>query len=55
MRSGQKVEFEGSIVVLGDVNGGAEVIAGENIVILGAGDLGKEVVWLIEDINKVMK
>lgn len=35
MRSGQKVEFEGSIVVLGDVNGGAEVIAGENIVVLG--------------------
>ena len=35
MRSGQKIEFEGSIVVLGDVNGGAEVIAGENIVILG--------------------
>ncbi len=24
-----------------------------NIVIIGAGDLGKEVVWLIEDINKV--
>ena len=36
LRSGQKVEFEGSIVVLGDVNGGAEVVAGENIVILGA-------------------
>lgn len=35
MRSGKKIEFEGSIVVLGDVNGGAEVIAGENIVILG--------------------
>lgn len=35
MRSGQKIEFEGSIVVLGDVNGGAEVIAGENIVVLG--------------------
>lgn len=35
MRSGQKIEFEGSLVVLGDVNGGAEVIAGENIVILG--------------------
>ena len=35
MRSGQRVEFEGSIVVLGDVNGGAEVIAGENIVVLG--------------------
>ena len=24
-----------------------------NIVIIGAGDLGKEVVWLIEDINKI--
>ena len=35
LRSGQKIEFEGSIVVLGDVNCGAEVIAGENIVILG--------------------
>lgn len=35
LRSGQKIEFEGSIVVLGDVNGGAEVIAGENIVVLG--------------------
>ena len=35
MRSGQRVEHEGSIVVLGDVNAGAEVIAGENIIILG--------------------
>lgn len=35
LRSGQKVEFPGSIVVLGDVHSGAEVIAGENIVILG--------------------
>ena len=35
LRSGQKIEFEGSLVVLGDVNAGAEVIAGENIVILG--------------------
>ena len=35
VRSGQKVEFEGSLVILGDVNDGAEVIAGENIVILG--------------------
>ena len=35
LRSGQKVEFEGSLVILGDVNGGAEVIAGENIVVLG--------------------
>lgn len=36
LRSGMKVEFEGSIVILGDVNAGAEVIAGENVVILGA-------------------
>ncbi len=36
LRSGKKVEFEGSLIILGDVNGGAEVIAGENIVILGA-------------------
>ena len=35
MRSGQRIETEGSVVVLGDVNGGAEVIAGENIVVLG--------------------
>lgn len=35
LRSGQKIEFEGSLVILGDVNGGAEVIAGENIIILG--------------------
>lgn len=36
LRSGQKEEFEGSIVILGDVNGGAEVIASENIVVLGS-------------------
>ena len=36
LRSGKKLEFEGSLVVLGDVNGGAEVVAGENIVVLGA-------------------
>ena len=36
LRSGQKLEFEGSIVILGDVNAGSEVIAGDNVVILGA-------------------
>ena len=36
LRSGQKEEYEGSIVILGDVNGGAEVIASENIIILGS-------------------
>ena len=35
LRSGQKVEFEGSLVILGDLNGGAEAIAGENIIVLG--------------------
>lgn len=35
LRSGKKIEYEGSVVVLGDVNSGAEVIAGENIVIVG--------------------
>lgn len=35
LRSGQRIEFEGSLIIIGDVNGGAEVIAGENIVILG--------------------
>lgn len=36
LRSGQKIEFEGSLVILGDVNAGAEVIAEDNIVVLGA-------------------
>ena len=36
LRSGQKEEFQGSIVVCGDVNFGAEIIAGGNIMVLGA-------------------
>lgn len=35
LRSGQKLETEGSLVILGDVNSGAEVMASENIVVLG--------------------
>ena len=35
LRSGQKEEFTGSIVILGDLNYGAEVIAGENIIVTG--------------------
>lgn len=35
LRCGQRIEFEGSVVVLGDINAGAEVIAGENIIVLG--------------------
>ena len=34
LRSGQKIEVEGSIIIFGDVNSGAEVMATENIVIL---------------------
>lgn len=36
LRSGQKMETEGSLVIIGDVNSGAEVIASDNIIILGA-------------------
>lgn len=35
LRSGQKIEVEGSIVIIGDVNSGAEVVAGDNIAVLG--------------------
>ena len=35
IRSGQKLEFEGSIVIIGDVNDGAEVIAEDNIAVVG--------------------
>ena len=35
LRSGQRIEVEGSIVVIGDVNSGAEVIAADNIVVIG--------------------
>ena len=35
LRSGQKMEVDGSLVILGDVNSGAEVMARDNIVVLG--------------------
>ena len=35
LRNGQKIEFEGSVIVVGDVNPGAEIKAGGNIIILG--------------------
>lgn len=35
LRSGQKLEFEGSLVIIGDVNCGAEVLASDNIIVLG--------------------
>jgi septum site-determining protein MinC len=36
IRSGAKVESSGSIVVLGDVNAGAELIANDDIIVIGA-------------------
>ena len=35
LRSGQRIEYEGTLIVLGDVNDGAEVIAGDNVVVVG--------------------
>lgn len=35
LRSGQRIEFEGNVLVLGDVNPGAEVIASGDIIVLG--------------------
>lgn len=36
LRSGQKIETEHSLIVYGDVNSGAEVVAGGDIVVLGS-------------------
>ena len=35
LRSGKRLEFEGSLVIIGDINAGAEVIAGDHIIVLG--------------------
>jgi septum site-determining protein MinC len=35
LRSGHKVSFQGHIIVLGDVNPGAELVAGGNIIVWG--------------------
>ena len=36
LRSGHREEYPGSLVICGDVNAGAEVVAGGNIMVLGA-------------------
>lgn len=36
IRGGQKIEYPGNIVIIGDVNNGAEVYAGGNIIVLGS-------------------
>ena len=35
LRSGQRIDFNGSIVVIGDVNPGAQILAEGNVIILG--------------------
>lgn len=35
IRSGNKIVYDGTIILLGDINAGAEVIAGENVIVLG--------------------
>lgn len=35
IRSGQRVSYNGNIIVIGDINSGAEVIAAGNIIVLG--------------------
>ena len=36
LRSGQSIKYSGSVVIMGDVNPGSEVIADGNVVVLGA-------------------
>lgn len=36
LRSGQRIESEHSVVVVGDVNSGAEIVAGGHVVVLGS-------------------
>lgn len=35
LRSGQKISFPGSVIIIGDVNPGGQVIAEKNVIILG--------------------
>lgn len=36
IRSGTRIEFDGSVIVMGDVNPGGEIVASGNVVVLGA-------------------
>lgn len=36
LRSGQSIKHSGNVVVLGDVNPGAEIIAGGHVIVVGA-------------------
>ena len=35
LRSGNKIEYEGTVIILGDLNAGAEVVSGEDVIVLG--------------------
>ncbi|NLI60566.1 MAG: septum site-determining protein MinC [Clostridiales bacterium] len=35
VRNGQRIDYQGNIIIMGDVNPGAEIIAGGNIIVLG--------------------
>ena len=54
LRSGQVMEFETSIVILGDINAGAQVVSTGNVIVLGnlngtvyAGASGKENAFVV--------
>jgi septum site-determining protein MinC len=36
LRSGQQVRYKGSVVIIGDVNPGSEIVADGNVIVLGA-------------------
>ncbi|MCL1845364.1 MAG: septum site-determining protein MinC [Defluviitaleaceae bacterium] len=36
LRSGQRIRYEGSVVIMGDANPGSEIIADGNVIVLGA-------------------
>lgn len=36
LRSGQSIKYPGSVVVMGDVNPGSEIVAGGNVIVLGS-------------------
>jgi len=36
VRSGQRIDFDGNLVVIGDVNPGAEIVATGNVVVMGS-------------------
>ncbi|PMP86171.1 MAG: hypothetical protein C0174_02295 [Thermodesulfobium narugense] len=36
LRSGQKIDFEGNVIILGDVNAGSKISAGGSVIVLGS-------------------